>query len=652
MSQNPVAAILSARRAQSLGNLELSTSLFESVLNKFQELPENVVPVFLEVAEELVNAETHFDVNGMEIEARVALMKAVGKRPNKFGLVANFIYYERHAFFDTMALEETNELNKVNREEFGYFLELVLRCNPDVKNCQRALQMAFAEYHAKNNPKKIKALGPDLLRRLEGYENLQTPELICILALANLHPIELLTEELKLQLTKFLVKQATPPDDFRPLEKCPPVFNNSFIAWSLCLEVHSKNKVIECEDELEEDSAFFRKIDICYILEQINFSVFDTKIDNKNLFLEMINEAYPSFLTALLNENPDRFLVFANQSQLEAFYKKRESKIVVDRAHIKVVNKVTPLPEETVVLLDELETMFEKINFVNPQDKELYCPPSSIIDDGQSISPKNALNALKLLIQRIKGQEDYVGVPKSSGEKAIYYHKLELYLQHIILILNKGPVAAVLPIKQLGTNGGGFFGMNSAHPFENPSAWTNFLECFGMMLFPFALVLMYGRMLGRPRHAAIIFIVMMVMMVGTIVWTIEYDTLRPNPGLVAHTDSKTFQIPIAGAPGGKKAFTFPTVAGLPVDQHLGNLEGKEMRFGTSAGATFAAMTVDVTCGAVNCEHDSLNPIAALSTMWGMWVNCIYGGKGVGMINLTAVPDRRRVHRRADGGPVA
>ena len=77
----------------------------------------------------------------------------------------------------------------------------------------------------------------------------------------------------------------------------------------------------------------------------------------------------------------------------------------------------------------------------------------------------------------------------------------------------------------------------------------------------------------------------------------------------------------------------PAVAGLPVDQHLGNLEGKEMRFGTSAGATFAAVTVDVTCGAVNCEHDSLNPIAALSPMVGMWINCIYGGKGVGMINL-------------------
>jgi potassium-transporting ATPase potassium-binding subunit len=77
----------------------------------------------------------------------------------------------------------------------------------------------------------------------------------------------------------------------------------------------------------------------------------------------------------------------------------------------------------------------------------------------------------------------------------------------------------------------------------------------------------------------------------------------------------------------------PAVAGLPVDQHLGNLEGKELRFGTSAGATFAAATVDVTCGAVNAEHDSLNPIAGLSPFVGMWLNCIYGGKGVGMINL-------------------
>jgi len=144
---------------------------------------------------------------------------------------------------------------------------------------------------------------------------------------------------------------------------------------------------------------------------------------------------------------------------------------------------------------------------------------------------------------------------------------------------------------------------------------------------------MYGRMLKRVRHAWVIFSVMFALMAGTIAWAIYFDTLKPNPGLTAHPGSKTFSIPSAGAPGGKREFTLPAVAGLPVDQHLGNLEGKELRFGTSAGATFAAVTVDVTCGAVNCEHDSLNPIAALSPMAGMWVNCIYGGKGVGMINL-------------------
>jgi K+-transporting ATPase ATPase A chain len=68
-----------------------------------------------------------------------------------------------------------------------------------------------------------------------------------------------------------------------------------------------------------------------------------------------------------------------------------------------------------------------------------------------------------------------------------------------------GPVAAFVPMKQLGTNGGGFYGMNSAHPFENPTALTNFLSCIAMMLFPFALVLMYGRMLHRYKHALVIF---------------------------------------------------------------------------------------------------------------------------------------------------
>jgi potassium-transporting ATPase potassium-binding subunit len=196
-----------------------------------------------------------------------------------------------------------------------------------------------------------------------------------------------------------------------------------------------------------------------------------------------------------------------------------------------------------------------------------------------------------------------------------------------------GPLAAFVPMKQLGTNGGGFFGMNSAHPFENPTDVTNFLSCVAMMLFPFSLVLMYGRMLKRIRHSVVIFGVMAVLMIGTVAWAIWFDTLQPNPGLTGRSTAQTYQMSSSGVPGGKRDVTLPAVAALPVDQHLGNLEGKEIRFGTSAGATFAALTVDVTDGAVNCEHDSLNPIAALSPMVGMWLNCIFGGKGVGMINL-------------------
>ena len=196
-----------------------------------------------------------------------------------------------------------------------------------------------------------------------------------------------------------------------------------------------------------------------------------------------------------------------------------------------------------------------------------------------------------------------------------------------------GPLAVFVPQKMLGTNGGGFYGMNSAHPFENPTALANFVTTFAMMIFPFCLVLMYGRMLERFRHSLVIFGVMLVMFVGTIVWAIYFDTLKPNPGLTAHASARSYEIATASAPGGRLPVSLPAVAGLPVDQHLGNLEGKELRFGTSAGATFAAVTVDVTCGAVNAEHDSLTPMASISPMVGMWLNCIYGGKGVGMINL-------------------
>jgi K+-transporting ATPase ATPase A chain len=196
-----------------------------------------------------------------------------------------------------------------------------------------------------------------------------------------------------------------------------------------------------------------------------------------------------------------------------------------------------------------------------------------------------------------------------------------------------GPVAAFESMKMLGTNGGGFYGMNSAHPFENPTGLSNFVNTLSMMVFPFALVFMYGLMLKRWRHSAVIFAVMLLLMTGTVVWSVYFDTLKPNPAFTSHPEGETYEVASATAPGGKQEVSMPAVAGLPVEQHLGNLEGKELRFGTSAGATFGALTTDVTCGAVNAESDSLNPISALSPMVGMWLNCLFGGKGVGMINM-------------------
>ena len=97
----------------------------------------------------------------------------------------------------------------------------------------------------------------------------------------------------------------------------------------------------------------------------------------------------------------------------------------------------------------------------------------------------------------------------------------------------RGPVAAIVAVKQFGTNGGGFFGVNSAHPFENPNEFSNLLCCIGIFLLPVATLVMFGKMLKRYRDAAVIFGVMLVLSVGTVAWAIWYDTLKPNPALTA-----------------------------------------------------------------------------------------------------------------------
>jgi K+-transporting ATPase ATPase A chain len=193
----------------------------------------------------------------------------------------------------------------------------------------------------------------------------------------------------------------------------------------------------------------------------------------------------------------------------------------------------------------------------------------------------------------------------------------------VLQILSRGPVAAIVAIKQLGTNGGGFFGANSAHPFENPNALTNFLTCLAIILVPVATLVMFGRMLNQMRHAAMIFGVMLVLSVTTIIWAVSHEALQPNPALLAQAERTKDKDGIDVAP----------VAGLPVMQELGNLEGKELRFGTSAGPTWTALTTNTSNGSVNSMHDSLNPLAGITPLTGMWLNCIWGGVGVGLINM-------------------
>ena len=167
----------------------------------------------------------------------------------------------------------------------------------------------------------------------------------------------------------------------------------------------------------------------------------------------------------------------------------------------------------------------------------------------------------------------------------------------------RGPVAAFVAIKQLGTNGGGFFGPNSTHPFENPSFFTNLIECYAILLLPMASVWMFGRITGRMRHGVILFSVMSVLLVGMIGFAISSES-SPSAAL----------------------------SGLPV-QTAGNLEGKELRFGDAAGPAWGAVTTAISNGSVNCMHDSLNPLTGLIALIGLWLNLVFGGNGVGMINM-------------------
>lgn len=177
-------------------------------------------------------------------------------------------------------------------------------------------------------------------------------------------------------------------------------------------------------------------------------------------------------------------------------------------------------------------------------------------------------------------------------------------LEGAVQVIARGPVAAFVAIKQLGTNGGGFFGPNSTHPFENPGMFTNVVAMFAILAIPMACVWMFGRITGRMGNAAVVFGVMSVLILGKIGWSVSTES----------------------AP--TRAFV-----GLPVEQTTGNLEGKEMRLGATTGPLWAVLTTATSNGSVGSMHNSLNPLTGLAPLTGMWLNETFGGVGVGMLNM-------------------
>jgi len=171
-----------------------------------------------------------------------------------------------------------------------------------------------------------------------------------------------------------------------------------------------------------------------------------------------------------------------------------------------------------------------------------------------------------------------------------------------------GPVASQEAIKQLGTNGGGFFNANAAHPFESPTPWTNFLSMAAIFLVPAGLVHAFGRMAGRPRHGWAVWSAMFILFLAGVAVAYPAEA-RGNPmhaarGVDVH----------AGA-----------------TQPGGNMEGKETRFGIAGSALYAVVTTDASCGAVNAMHDSFTPLGGLVPLANIQLGeLVFGGVGSGL----------------------
>ncbi|ASB88164.1 Potassium-transporting ATPase [Bacillus sonorensis] len=168
----------------------------------------------------------------------------------------------------------------------------------------------------------------------------------------------------------------------------------------------------------------------------------------------------------------------------------------------------------------------------------------------------------------------------------------------------RGPVASFLSIKELGNNGGGYFGVNSAHPFENPNGWSNALQMLLMLLMTVSLPFTYGKMVGNLKQGRILFIsagLLFLFMVGA----------------AFITES-----------GGN-----PVINQTGIQHGEGSMEGKEVRFGTVYSAFYAMVTTASETGAVNTMHDTLAPLTGLLALLNMMLNTVFGGFGAGFMNI-------------------
>lgn len=191
------------------------------------------------------------------------------------------------------------------------------------------------------------------------------------------------------------------------------------------------------------------------------------------------------------------------------------------------------------------------------------------------------------------------GVPMTFSGKAT-----QISLQGDTMQVARGPVAAFVAIKHLGTNGGGFFGANSAHPLENPTYLSNMIEMIAQLLIPMALVFALGFYLNRKKLAYVLFGIMTIGFLMLVV-----------PAIVAEMQGN------------------PAIQQMGISATGGAMEGKEVRFGPAASGFWSIATTVISTGSVNAMHDSGMPVSGMNQLLAMFVNAFYGGCGVGLLNM-------------------